>query len=74
VGNWVGLIVTTNSPKLGAATGQESAEVISINKDACRYRQFHHLLWGVGTIKLFLNLRVTIYLMAEVIQGIQQGL
>jgi hypothetical protein len=74
VGNWVGLIVATNSPKLGAATGQESAKVISINKDACRYRQFHHLLRGVGTVELTLHIRVTIDLMAEVIQGIQQGL
>jgi hypothetical protein len=70
VGNWVGLIVTPNSPELSADTGQESAEIISINKDACRYRQFHHLVWGVGTVELTLHISVTIHLVTEVIEGV----
>ncbi len=60
-------------PELSAATGQEGAEVVGINEDACLHRQIHHLLWGVGVKELTLNIRVTIHLKAEVIQSVQQG-
>lgn len=74
VGNRVCLVVAPNSPELSAATGQQSTEVIGINENACLHRKIHHLLGSIGTVKLLLNFRVTIHLMAEVIEGIQKGL
>ena len=72
VGNGVVLVVTTYEPVLGAAAPQQGTEVVGINKNACLYRQVHHLLWGVGTVELPLHISVTVHLMAEVIQRIQQ--
>jgi hypothetical protein len=74
MGDWVGLVATTHEPPLGAAAPQQSTEVISINEDPALNRQIHHLLRGVGGIELLLNFGVALYLMAEVIQSIQQGL
>lgn len=61
-------------PELGAATGQEGTEVVSIDENACLNCQSDHRLWRVGVKELVLNLRVTVYLMAEVIQSIQKRL
>ena len=74
MGDGVVLIVTTHEPVLGAATPQQGTEVVGINEDPALYRQIHHLLWGVGTVELPLHISVTIDLMAEVIQSIQEGL
>ena len=67
----VGLVATTNEPAFCAAASQQSTEVIGINEDPALNRQIHHLLRGVGTVELTLHIRVTVYLMAEVIQSIQ---
>lgn len=74
MGNGVALVITTNSPELGGATGEQSTKIVCINEDACLHREIHHLLGRVGTVELTLHLRVTIYLMAEVIQRVKQGL
>ncbi len=74
MGNGVVLVVTPHEPMLCAPAPQQSAEVVGINKNACLYRQVHHLLWGVGTVELPLHISVTVHLMAEVIQRIQEGL
>jgi len=66
--------VATHNPALSAAAPQQSTEVISINQDPRLHCQVHHLLWRIGVVELLLNLWVTVYLMAEVIQGIQKRL
>ena len=70
----VGAVLATHLPELGAATGQEGTEVVSINENTCLNCQSDHRLWRVGVKELVLNLRVTVYLMAEVIQSIQKRL
>ena len=72
--NRIGVGVAAHQPAFGAATGEQGAEVVDADEDARLHRQVHHLLRGVGTVELTLHIRVTIDLMAEVIQGIQQGL
>ena len=74
MGNGVVLVVTTHEPAFGGAASEQSTKILCFNQDASAHCQIHHLLWGVGGVKLTLNIRVTIYLMAEVIQGVQQGL
>ena len=68
------VVLPTHDPSFCASTPQESTEVIGINEDSCLYCQVHHLLWCVGVVELLLNLWVTVYLVAEVIQGIQKRL
>jgi hypothetical protein len=70
----VGLVTTTHEPPLGAAASQQRTKVISINEDPAPHRQIDHLLWCVGGVELLLNFGVALYLMAEVIQSVQQGL
>ena len=70
----VGLVATTHEPAFGAAASEESTKILCLNQDAITHRQVHHLLWGAGGIKLTLHIRVTINLVAEMIQGVQQGL
>ena len=69
----VRLVATPNEPAFGAAASEQSTKILCLNQDAITHRQFHHLLWGIGGIELTLNIRVTIHLMAEMIQGVQQG-
>ena len=66
--------VATHDPALCAPTPQQGTKVIGINQDPRPDRQVHHLLWRVGVVELLLNLWVTVYLVAEVIQGIQKRL
>ena len=68
------VVLPTHYPSFCASTPQESTEVIGINEDPCLHCQVHHLLWCVGVVELLLNLWVTVYLVAEVIQGIQKRL
>ena len=74
MGNGVGLVATTHEPPLCAATSQQRTEVLGINEDPAPHRQIDDLLWGVGGIEQLLNFGVALYLMAEVIQSVQQGL
>ena len=74
MGDWVGLVATTNEPAFCSAAPQQRTEVLGINEDPAPYRQINHLLWGVGGVELLLNFGVALYLMAEVIQSVQQGL
>jgi hypothetical protein len=67
-------VLPTHLPTLCAPTPQEGTEVIGINEDPCIYRQGDHLLRGIGVKEIALNRWVTIYLMAEVVQGIQKRL
>lgn len=67
-------VVSTHNPALRASTSKESTEVLCINQDPRLQRQIHHLFWSFSVIKLLLNLRITINLIAEVIQGIQKWL
>ena len=70
----VGLVATTHEPAFCAAAPQQRTKVISINEDPAPHRQIDHLLWCVGGVELLLNFGVALYLMAEVIQSVQQGL
>ena len=72
--DWVGLVSTTQEPAFCAAAPQQGTEVLGINEYPALNRQIHHLLRGIGGIELLLNFGVAFYLMAEVIQRIQQGL
>ena len=47
-------------------------KVIRSDKNAALLHQCHHLIWGGGGIKQTRYTRVNRYLMAEVIQRIQQ--
>ena len=72
--DWVVVVLPTHLPTLCAPTPQKRTKVIRINEDPCIYRQSDHLLRGIGVKEIVLNRWVTIYLMAEVIQGIQKRL
>ena len=67
-------VLPTNLPVLGAAASQQGTKVISINQDPCIYRQSDHLFRSARGIEISGELRVTIRLSAEMIQGVQQGL
>ena len=72
--DWIVIVLTTNQPSFCAPAPQQGTEVLGINQDARLQRQIHHLFWSFSVIKLLLNLRITIDLMAEVIQSIQKWL
>ena len=71
MGDGIGTHITTNNPKLSAATSQQGTEVISTNQDPAMLRQFNDLLWGGGGIELTPQLWFLIHPIEEVIQGIQ---
>ena len=62
----------TNEPELSCAVSQQGTKVIRSDKNAALLHQCHHLIWGGGGIKQTRYTRVNRYLMAEVIQRIQQ--
>ena len=72
VGDRVGGVFATNEPKLSAPTPQKSSEILGLDQDATIDGECHHLLWRGGGIKDPLKIWITIYLVTEVIQGIQQ--
>jgi hypothetical protein len=72
VNDGIGSVISTNQPTLSTATPQQGTEVVSANQNATFFCQGNHLLWGRGGIKDSLKLRVAIYQVAEMIQGIQQ--
>ena len=72
VSNWVRLILTTNQPKFGAATSEQSTEIFCVDQDSTIHCQGDHLFWSGGGIEDSPDLWVTIHQEAEVIQGIQQ--
>jgi hypothetical protein len=74
MGDRVGLVATAHEPAFGAAASEQSTKILCVYQDASAHRQIHHLLWGAGGIKLTLHIRVTIHLVAEMIQGVQQRL
>ncbi|MFM7653674.1 MAG: hypothetical protein ACKO5M_12285 [Vulcanococcus sp.] len=65
-------VVATHEPALRASASQEGAEVVGVNQDPCIDCQSNHLFRCAGVKELVLNLGITIHLMAEMIQGIQQ--
>ena len=67
-------VLPTHLPVLGAAASQQGTKVIGVNQDPCIYRQSDHLCRSISGIEISGELRVTIRLSAEMIQGIQQGL
>ena len=67
-------VLSTHLPVLGAAASQQGTKVIGVNQDPCIYRQSDHLCRSASGIEVSGELRVTIRLSAEMIQGIQQGL
>ena len=67
-------VLPTHLPVLGAAASQQGTKVIGINQDPCIYRQSDHLFRSARGIEISGELRVTIRLSAEMIQGVQQGL
>ena len=67
-------VLSTHLPMLGAAASQQGTKVIGINQDPCIYRQSDHLFRSASGIEISGELRVTIRLSAEMIQGVQQGL
>ena len=72
VNDWVGSVISTNQPTLSTAAPQQGTEVVSANQNPTFFCQGDHLLWGRGGINDPLKLKVAIYQVAEVIQGIQQ--
>ena len=72
--NRVVTVLPTHLPVLGAAASQQGTKVIGVNQDPCIYRQSDHLCRSASGIEVSSELRVTIRLSAEMIQGIQQGL
>ena len=70
----VGAVLATHLPMLCAPTPQKGTEVIGINENPRIHRQSNHLLRGIGVKEFVFNLRVTVYLKAEVIQSIQKRL
>ena len=67
-------VLHTHLPVLGAAASQQRTKVIGVNQDPCIYRQSDHLFRSARGIEISGELRVTIRLNAEMIQGVQQGL
>ena len=72
--NRVVMILSTHLPVLSAAASQQGTKVIGINQDPCFYCQSDHLFRSASGIEISGELRVTIRLSAEMIQGVQQGL
>ena len=72
--NRVVTVLPSHLPVLGAAASQQGTKVIGVNQDPCIYRQSDHLCRSASGIEVSSELRVTIRLSAEMIQGIQQGL
>ena len=72
--NRVVMILSTHLPVLGAAASQQGTKVIGVNQDPGIYRQSDDLCRSISGIEISGELRVTINLSAEMIQGIQQGL
>ena len=67
-------VLPTHLPVLGAAASQQGTKVIGVNQDPCIYGQSDDLCRSISGIEISGELRVTISLSAEMIQGIQQGL
>ena len=67
-------VLPTHLLVLGAAAFQKGEKVIGVNQDPCICRQSDHLFKGARRIEISGELRVTIRLSAEMIQGVQQGL
>ena len=67
-------VLPTHLPVLGAAASQQGTKVIGVNQDPGIYRQSDDLCRSISGIEISGELRVTISLSAEMIQGIQQGL
>ena len=67
-------VLPTHLPVLGAAASQQGTKVIGVNQNPGIYRQSDDLCRSISGIEISGELRVTISLSAEMIQGIQQGL
>ena len=67
-------VLPAHLPVLGAAASQQGTKVIGVNQDPGIYRQSDDLCRSISGIEISGELRVTISLSAEMIQGIQQGL
>lgn len=67
-------VLPTHLPVLGAAASRQCTKVIGVNQDPCIYRQSDDLCRSISGVEISGELRVTISLSAEMIQGIQQGL
>jgi len=48
-------VISTDEPALGAATPQQSTEVIGINQDPCTHCQSNHLFRRIGVKEFVLN-------------------
>ena len=70
--DWIGSVISTNQPTLSAAAPQQGTKIVSANQNAAVFCKSDHLLWGRDGIEDPLKLKVAIYQVAEVIQGIQQ--
>lgn len=72
--NRVGAITTAYQPEFRTSATQKGSEVICIDENTAFHSQSHHLGRCAGSIEITSECRITIHLMAEMIQSIQQRL